>query len=58
VSKKAVLKKKKKNLVSVLLVNPNHPAKPFGNRKKYFRGSFKFSVVTIEKISPHWKPDI
>ena len=28
------------------------PAMPFGNRKKYFRGSFQFSIVTIRKISP------
>jgi len=25
---------------------------PFGNRKKYFRGSFHFGIVTIQKISP------
>jgi len=25
---------------------------PLGNRKKYFRGSFQFSIVTIQKISP------
>jgi len=31
---------------------------PFENRKKYFRGSFQFSSVTIQKISPLWKPDI
>jgi len=23
------------------------PAMPFGNRKKYFRGSFQFSIVTV-----------
>jgi len=28
------------------------PAMPFGNRKQYFRGSFKFSIVTIQRISP------
>jgi len=27
----------------------NRPAKPFGNRKKYFTGSFQFSIVTIKK---------
>jgi len=26
--------------------------------KKYFRGSFQFSIVTIEKISTPWKPEI
>jgi len=26
--------------------------------KKYFRGSFQFSIVTILKISPLWKPEI
>jgi len=31
---------------------------PFGNRKKYFRGFFQFSIVTILKISPLWKPEI
>jgi len=31
---------------------------PFGIRKKYFRGSFKFSIVIIQKISPLWKPGI
>jgi len=25
---------------------------PFGNRKKYFRGSFQFSIVTILKKYP------
>jgi len=25
---------------------------PFGNRKKYFRGTFQISIVTIERISP------
>jgi len=25
------------------------PAMPLGNRKKYFRGSFQFSIVTIKK---------
>jgi len=34
------------------------PAMPFGNRKIYFKGSFQFSIVTIEKISPLWKPEI
>jgi len=27
------------------------PAMPFGNQKKYFRGIFQFSVVTIQKLS-------
>jgi len=31
---------------------------PFGNRKKYFRRSFQFSIVTIKKTSPFWKPKI
>jgi len=31
---------------------------PFGNGKKYLRGSFQFSIVTIQKISPIWKPEI
>jgi len=26
--------------------------------KKYFRGSFQFSIVIIQKISPPWKPEI
>jgi len=34
------------------------PAMPLGNRKKYLRVSFQFSIVTIEKISPLWKPEI
>jgi len=25
---------------------------PFGNRKKYFRGSFQISIVTIQKYHP------
>jgi len=25
---------------------------PFGNRKKYLKGSFQFSIVTIQKIPP------
>jgi len=29
------------------------PAMPFGNRNKYFRGSFQFSIVTIKKIITH-----
>jgi len=28
------------------------PAMPLGNRKKYFLGSFQFSIVSIHKISP------
>jgi len=31
---------------------------PFGNIKIYFRGSFQFSIVSILKISPPWKPEI
>jgi len=27
-------------------------------KKKYFRGSFQFSIVTVKKISPLWKPEI
>jgi len=34
------------------------PAMPFGNRKLYFRGSFQFTIVTIQKILPLWKPEI
>jgi len=34
------------------------PAMPFGDRKKYFKASFQFSIVTIYKISPLWKPKI
>jgi len=34
------------------------PAVPFGNRINYFRGPLQFSIVTIEKISPLWKPEI
>jgi len=32
------------------------PTMPFGNREFYFIGSFQFSIVTIKKISPLWKP--
>jgi len=28
------------------------PAIPFGKRKKYFRGSFQFSIVTIKEYHP------
>jgi len=31
---------------------------PFGNGKKYFKGFFQFSIVTIQKISTPWKPEI
>ena len=31
---------------------------PFGNRKFYLGGSFQFSIVTIQKMSPLWKPEI
>jgi len=35
------------------------PAMPFGNRKNYFRGSFLFCIVTMQKkLSPLWKPEI
>jgi len=40
------------------ILDPDHmlndrPAVPFGNRKKYLRGSFQFSIVTIQKnITP------
>jgi len=27
-------------------------AMPFGKRKTYFRGSFQFTIITIQKISP------
>jgi len=35
-------------------INPlvYRPAMSFGNRKKYFRGSFLFSIVTIKKNQP------
>ena len=39
-------------------LTPHPPAMPFGNRKVYFIGSFQFSIVTIQKISPRWKPEI
>jgi len=32
------------------------PAMAFGNRKKYFRESFQSRIVTIQNISPLWKP--
>jgi len=33
------------------------PAMPFGNKKKYFTGSFQFSIGTVFfKKSPLWKP--
>jgi len=28
------------------------PAMPFENRKKYFRGSFQFCIVTVKKYHP------
>jgi len=34
------------------------PAMPFGNRKKYFRDSFKLSIVKIKNILPLSKPEI
>jgi len=34
------------------------PAMPFGPREIYFRGSFKFSIVTIQRILPIWKLEI
>jgi len=30
-----------------VLFNPLTPSEPFGNRNKYFRGSFQFNVVTL-----------
>jgi len=39
-------------------VNHHRPAKPFGNKKKYFKGSFQFSIALILKISFLWKPQI
>jgi len=37
--------------MSPVFLTRYRPAMPFGNRKKYFRGSFQFSIVTIQKIS-------
>jgi len=34
------------------------PAMSFGKRKKYFRGSFQFIIVTIKKIPPLSKSEI
>jgi len=34
------------------------PAMPFGNIKTYFRGSFQFTIVTIQKISTPGKHEI
>jgi len=34
------------------------PAMPFGNRKKYLKGSFQYSIVTIQKISPPRKSKV
>jgi len=34
------------------------PAMPLGNRNIYFRGSLKFSIVTVRIISPLLKPEI
>jgi len=34
------------------------PAIPFGNRKKYFRGSSEFSIATIQKIYHPRKTEI
>jgi len=36
----------------------NRPAMPFGIRRNYFRESFQFSIVTIQKLLPPWKPGI
>jgi len=50
------------DLVSGLLssvLTHYRPAMSFENRKnKYIRGSFQFSIVTMQKISPPWKPEI
>jgi len=42
------------NLILFLFIFLTHyrPAMPFGNRKKYFRGSSQFGIVTI-KIKYH-----
>jgi len=40
-----------------LSFNPLPPSDAFGNRKIYFRGSFQFSIVTIQKISPPRSPE-
>jgi len=39
-----------------LLLDSTHyrPAMPFRNRKTYFRVSFRFSIVIIQKISSSW----
>jgi len=37
---------------SLLCLTHYHPVMPFGNRKKYFRGSFQFSIVAIKKKAP------
>jgi len=34
------------------------PTMPFRNRNIYFRGSFRFSIVTVCTISSLWKPEI
>jgi len=31
---------------------------PFGNRKKYFRGSLHLITVTVKKIAHPWTPEI
>jgi len=38
--------------ISITNLTHYRPAMPFGNRKIYFRGSFQFIMVTIQKISP------
>jgi len=47
-----------KNFFKALDLSHYSPTMPFGNRQKYFRGAFKFSIVTIQRISPPWKPEI
>jgi len=40
-------------------VNPLPPSDAvWKQKKKYFREFFQFSIVTIQKISPLWKPKI
>jgi len=42
-----------------LYINPLPPSVAVRKqKKKYFRGYFQFSIITIKKISPPWKPEI
>jgi len=39
-------------------INPLPPSDAVRQQKIYFTGFFQFSIVTIQKLSPLWKPEI